>query len=85
MYFFCIAAPVADIAALNSKGANMFFPTEIAGLINLGKNLPDDLPKKPPYCTIFIICALLNFISADMVFSILFLNLVICCCVKNKS
>ena len=54
----------------------MFFPNEIAGLINFGNSLPKIYPKAPPDI-IFLICALLNFISADMLLFIEFLNLVI--------
>ena len=85
MHFFCIPASAALIAALNPKGTNMFFPNEMAGLINFGSNPPKIDPKAPPdFITIFI-CALLNCISADMLFSTLSLNLVICLCVKNNS
>ena len=61
MYFFCIPASAALIAADNPKGANMFFPTEIAGFINLGNNLPKIDPKAPPDFTnfLFVLCLIL--------------------------
>ena len=63
----------------------MFFNTEVAGLINLGNNLPKIEANAPPDIIIFFIYALLNFISVDMLFSMLFLNLVVCFCIKNNS
>ena len=85
IHFFLIAASVADNAALSPRGAKMFFPNEIAGFINLSKNVANINPKAPPDFIILFICALLNFISADMLFSTLFLNLFICDCVKYNS
>ena len=67
--FFLIAAYVADIAARRPKGVNTFFHNEIAGLVSFGKNLIKIDPKAPPDFIILFICALLNFISADMLFS----------------
>ena len=43
-----MAASVADMATLNSGGAYIFFPIEIAGFINFGKKFINDLPKLPP-------------------------------------
>ena len=73
------------MAALNPKGANMFFPNEIAGFINFGKNLARIDPKAPPSFINLVICALLNFISVDILFSTFSLSLFICVCVKNNS
>ena len=53
----------------------MFFPNEIAGFINFGKNLTSIDPKAPPSFNEFFICALLNFISVDMLFSTFSLSL----------
>ena len=36
------------MAALNPRGAKMFFPNEIAGFINFSKNLAIIDPKAPP-------------------------------------
>ena len=41
-------ASSALITADNPKGADIFFPNEIAGLTNFGKNLPKIDPKAPP-------------------------------------
>ena len=65
------------MAALNSKGANMFFPDEIAGFINFGKNLAKIDPKAPPDFINLFIYALLNFILVDILFSTFSLNLFI--------
>ena len=73
------------MAALNPRRAKMFFPNEIAGFINFGKNLAKIDPKAPPYFINLFICALLNFISADILFSTFSLNLFICFWVKNNS
>ena len=73
------------MAALNPRGAKMFFPHEIAGFINFGEHLAKIDPKAPPDLTNLFICALLNFISADILFSTFFLNLFIWVCVKNNS
>ena len=71
--------------ALNPKSAKMFFPNEIAGFINFGKNLASIDPKAPPSFINLFICALLNFISVDILFSSFCLSLFICLCVKNNS
>ena len=73
------------MAALNPKGAKMFLPNEIAGFINFGKNLAKIDPKVPPDFIKLFICASLNFISPDILFSTFSLNLFICVWVKNNS
>ena len=70
--FFRIASSVAEMAALNPRGDKMFFPNEITGFINLGKNLASIHPKAPPSFINSFICALLNFISVDILFSTFF-------------
>ena len=65
-----MAASVAVIAALNPRGANIFFPIDIAGFINFHKKIINNLPKFPPSFIISFICTLLNFMSVDMLFSI---------------
>ena len=44
------------MAALNPKGANMFFPNERVGFINFGKNLAKIDPKAPPSFVNLFIC-----------------------------
>ena len=58
---------------------------ENATFINGSANLLNNLPKNPPDCIIFFICALLNFISAAKLLLITFLNLVFCLVVNNNS
>ena len=55
------------MAAVNPRGAKIFFLDEIAGFINFSKNLAYIHPKAPPFINLFI-CALLNFISVDILF-----------------
>ena len=57
------------MAGLNPRGTNTFFPNEIAGFINFGKNSGKIDPKAPPSFNNLFICALLNFISVDVLFS----------------
>ena len=85
MYFFLIAPSIPLIAALNPKGNPTFFNIGLATLMKLGNNFRKIDPKAPPDIIIIFICALLNFISDDMLFSKLFLSLVISLCVKNNS
>ena len=66
------------MAALNPRGAKMFFPNEIAGFINFGGNLASIYPKAPPGFINLFICALLNFISVDILFSTFYFNSFIC-------
>ena len=73
------------MAALNPKGANLFFPNERTGFTNFGKNPAKVDPKAPPSFINLFICALLNFISVDILFSTFSLSLLICVCVKNNS
>ena len=73
------------MAALNPRSAKMYFPNEIAGFINFGKNLHRIDPKSAPSFINLFICALLNFISVDILFSTFSLSLFICVCVKNNS
>ena len=73
------------IAADNPSGKPTFVNIEVAGFINFGKNLIKTDPKAPPDFIILFICALLNFLSADMLFSTLFLNSFICDCAKCNS
>ena len=83
--FFSIATSVADMAELNARGANIFFPIDIADSINFGKKFNNILPKFPPYFIVLFICTLLNFMPVDILFSIFFLNLFNCCSVKHNS
>ena len=71
--------------ALHPRGAKMFFPNEIAGFINFGKNLASIDPKALPSFINLFICVLFNFISVDILFSTFSLSLFICVCVKNNS
>ena len=73
------------MAALNPRGANMFFPNEIAGFIKFAKNLAKIDPKAPPSFNHFFIWALLSFISVDILFSTFSFSLFTCVCVKNNS
>ena len=47
--------------------------------------LVNNLPKNPPDCINFFICALLNFISVAKLLLIAFLSLVFCLVVNNNS
>ena len=58
---------------------------ENATFINGSANLLNNLPKNPPDCIIFFICASLNFISAAKLLLIAFFNLVFCHVVNNNS
>ena len=60
----------------------MFFPNEIAGFINFGKNLASIDPKAAPSFINLFLCALLNFMSVDILFATFSLSLFICVCVK---
>ena len=62
MNFFWILPSIADIAAVKPNGANTFLADGITTFINGSANLLNNLPKNPPYCINFFICALLNFI-----------------------
>ena len=55
-------ASSALITADNPKGADIFFPNEIAGLTNFGKNLPKIDPKAPPDF-FFYLCFAHSYIS----------------------
>ena len=55
-FFFLIAPSIPDIAADNPKGAATFFNTEVAGLINFGKNLIKNDPKPLPVLLFFYLC-----------------------------
>ena len=57
----------------------------IATFINGPANLLNNLPKNPPDCITFFICALLNFISDAKVLLIAFLSLVFCLLLNNNS
>ena len=74
MNFFWIPGSTADIAAVNPNGANTFFAKGILTFIKGPAILPNNDPKNPPDCIIFFICALLNFISVDMLLLTAFLN-----------
>ena len=83
--FFCILPLIADIAAVKPNGANTFLANGIATFINGPANLFCNLPKNPPDCINFFICALLNFISVAKLLLIAFLSLVFCLVVNNNS
>ena len=85
MYLFCILPSIPDIAAVKPNGANTFLANGIATFINGPASLLNNLPKTPPDCIIFFICALLNFISVDKLLLIAFLNLVFCLVLNNNS
>ena len=85
MYLFCILPSIADIAAVKPNGANTFLANGIATFINGPTNLLNNLPKNPPDCINFFICALLNFLSVAKLLLIAFLNLVFCLVVNNNS
>ena len=61
------------MAALNPKGANMFFPNERAGFINFGKNLARINPKAPPSFINLFICALPNLYQLTYCFQLFLL------------
>ena len=85
MYLFCILPSIADIAAVKPNGANTFLANGNTTFINGPANLLNNLPKNPPDCIIFFICALLNFISVAELLLTAFLNLVFCLVVNNNS
>ena len=85
MNFFCILPSIVDIAAVKPNGANTFLVNGNATFINGPANLLNNLPKNPPDCIIFFICALLNFISVAELLLRAFLNLVFCLVVNNNS
>ena len=72
-------------SAVNPNDANTFLDNGNATFINGPANLVNDLPKNPPDCIIFFICALLNFISVAELLLRAFLNLVFCLVVNNNS
>ena len=74
-----------DIAAVKPYGANTFLANGNATFINGPANLLNNLPKNPPDCIIFFICALLNFISVAQLLLRAFVNLVFCLVVNNNS
>ena len=85
MNFFCILPSIADIAAVKPNGAGTFLANGIATFINGPANLLNNLPKNPPDCINFFICALLNFKSVAILLFIAFLKLVLCLVVNNNS
>ena len=85
MYLFCILPSTADITAVKPNGANTFLANGFATFINGPANLLNNLPKNPPDCNIFFICALLNFISVAELLLIALRNLVFCLVVNNNS
>ena len=85
MNFFWILSSIADIAAVKPNGASTFLATDIATFINGPANLLNNLPKNPPDCINFFICALLNFKSVVILLFIAFLILVIYLLVFNNS
>ena len=76
---------IPDIAAVKPNGANTFLANGIATFINGPASLLNNLPKNPPDCIIFFICALLNFISVAKLSLTVFLNLVFCIVVNKNS
>ena len=48
MYFFLIVPSIADIAAVNLKGAKTFFAIGTATFINGPGSLLNSVPKNPP-------------------------------------
>ena len=76
---------IPDIAVDNPSGRPTLVNKEVAALINLGSNLLKiDLKPLPDNVT-FLICALLNFMSVDVLLFIEFRNLVVCLLVKSNS
>ena len=63
----------------------MFYANERACFINFAKNLAKIDPKAPPDFITLFICAFLNFMPIDILFSTFSLSLFICHCVKNNS
>ena len=84
MYLF-LNTSINNIKAVKPNDANTFLAYGNATFINRPANLLNNLPKKPPDCIIFFICALLNFISVAKLLLIAFLNLVFCLVVNNNS
>ena len=82
---FLILPSLADIAAVKPNGANTLLANGNATFINGPANLLNNLPKIPPDCINFFICALLNLISVAKLLLIAFLNLVFCLVVNNNS
>ena len=73
------------IAALNTKTGKTFVANGVVIFNNGPANFPKIHPSVSPDIIIFSICALFNFISAYILFSIAFLNFVVCLCVRNNS
>ena len=71
-------------SSCSTYGANTFLANGIATFINGPTSLLNNLPKNPPDCIIFFICALLNFISVAKLLLIALCNLVFCLVVKNN-
>ena len=74
MNFLLYTSINRNIAAVKTNGANTFLANSIATFINGPANLLNSLPKNPPDCIIFFICALLNFISVAELLLRAFLN-----------
>ena len=85
MFFFLILPSITDIAAVKPNGANTFLANGIATFINGPASLLNNLPKNPPDCINFFICALLNFILVPKLLLIALRNLVFCLVVNNNS
>ena len=76
---------IAEAAAVIPKGAKILFANGTATFLKGPANLLDNEPKNYPDLIILDIWASDNFISADMLFSIAFLNLIVCLVVNNNS
>ena len=85
MNFLLYTSINKSILPVKPNGANTFLANVNATFINGSANLLNNLPKNPPDCIIFFICALLNFISVAELLLRAFLNLVFCLVVNNNS
>ena len=72
--FFLILPSIADIAPVKPNSANTFLANGIATFINGPANLLNNLPKNPPDCINFFICALLILISVAKLLLTAFLS-----------
>ena len=79
-----LVCTAAEDDFVKPNGANTFLANGIAAFINGPASLLNNLPKNPPDCINFFICALLNFILVAKLLLIALRNLVFCLVVNNN-
>ena len=82
---FWIPTSVSEAAAVTPNGAKISLAKGTAAFINGPANLLNNEPKNRLDWIILGTYILDNFISVDILFSIAFLNLVVCLAVNNNS